>query len=57
MVEAGKTINKEETNKYLDEKYESWFIKHLSDFVRIPNLSPAYDPEYMTNGLREKAIE
>lgn len=24
---------------------------------RIPNLSPAYDPEFITNGLIQKAVE
>ena len=27
------------------------------DYVRIPNLSRAYDPEWDTNGLLEKAAE
>ena len=32
-------------------------MQGLGNFVRIPNLSPAYDPEYLTNGLLEQAME
>jgi hypothetical protein len=41
----------------LDEHYDSWFVKGLGDFVRIPNLTPMVDPEYLTNGLLDKAID
>ena len=39
------------------ERFSSWFIPGLSDFVRVPNLSPMFDPEYFTNGRLEEAIE
>jgi hypothetical protein len=27
----------------------------LKEYIEIPNLSRSYDPEYLTNGLLEKA--
>jgi hypothetical protein len=46
----------EEVGKVFIEKwYHSSVIPSLSDFVRIPNLSRAFDPNYRTNGLLEKA--
>lgn len=36
---------------YVDEHYESWFIKGLGDFVRVPNLTLMADSEFATNGL------
>jgi hypothetical protein len=36
---------------HIDEKYESWFIKGLSDFVRVPNLTLMADKDFATNGL------
>ena len=50
-------MNKESTLAYIDSKWESWFVEGLADFVRIPNLSLLYDPEFATNGLIERAID
>ena len=56
-MEAKSDISIEKTQAYLDEHYDKWFVKGLSEFVRIPNLSPMVDPEYLTNGLLEKAMD
>lgn len=58
MVESNtKTISKEATQKFLDEHFESWFVKGVSDFIREPNLSLLFDPTYLTNGKYQKAME
>lgn len=61
MVEAqaaaGGNLNKEETLKNIDAKWDDWYVKGLGDFIRIPNLSPAYDSEFYTNGLIQQAME
>ena len=51
------TMNIEETIKNIDAQWESWFVPALSDFVRIPNLTTMVDPDYLTNGLVQKAME
>lgn len=48
-----KHINKDSTISYIDSKFDSWFVKGLQDFVRIPNLTPMVDSNYLTNGLVE----
>lgn len=50
-------MNKEKTLQYIDSKWEDWFVTGLSDFVRVPNQTPMVDPDYLTNGLVQKAIE
>lgn len=52
MVESTKDIA-----AYIDEHYDSWFVKGLGDFVRVPNLTQMSDPEFATNGLIQKAME
>ena len=42
---------------YIDKNFDSWFVKGLGDFVRVPNLTQMADPEFKTNGLIYKAIE
>lgn len=46
-------MNKEATQAYLDEHFNTTFVDALSGFVRIPNLTPMVDTEYLTNGLLE----
>ena len=44
-------MNKDDTAKFIDSKWDSWYVPGLSDFVRTPNLTAMVDPEYLTNGL------
>lgn len=48
-------LKKEETLKFVEDNWDSWFIPGLEEFIRIPNLTPMVDPEYLTNGLVEGA--
>jgi len=44
MVDSQKILNKDETLSFVDAHWESWFIAGLSDFIRVPNLTPMVDP-------------
>ena len=61
MVEAASAqisnVNKEATDANIDEKWDDWYVKGLSDFIRVPNLSPNYDAEFLTNGRIEQAMD
>jgi len=57
MVEAGKHLDKDATKAFIDSHWDSWFVPGLSDFIRVPNLTPMVDEEYLKNGLVEKAIQ
>ena len=50
-------MNKEATEKFVDAHWNSWFVKGLEDFIRVPNLTPMVDKNYLTNGLVEKSME
>jgi acetylornithine deacetylase/succinyl-diaminopimelate desuccinylase-like protein len=50
-------MNKEETLKNIDAHWDSWFVPGLQEFVRVPNLTTMVDPDYLTNGLVQKAAE
>lgn len=56
MVEATKKVCKETTSAFIDSHWDSWFVAGLSDFIRLPNLTPMVDSNYLTNGLVEKCI-
>lgn len=56
MVEqAG--VNSEKTKQFIDSKWDDWYVKGLSDFIRVPNLTPMVDAEYLTNGHVEAAYK
>ena len=41
---------------FIAKEFKENFIPNISEFVKIPNLSPNYDPEWKTNGNQEKAV-
>lgn len=51
------TVSKEKTLEVIEQNWDSWFIPGLSDFVRVPNLTPMVDPDYLTNGKVEQSME
>lgn len=55
MEKSGLSV--EETNKNFDKYWQDWYVKGLSEFIEIPNLTPMVDPTYLTNGNVEKAME
>lgn len=58
MVDAANSpVDKAATDANIDAKWDDWYVRGLSDFIRVPNLSPNYDANFLTNGLIEQAIE
>ena len=60
MVEAKTSacgaVNKEATAKNIDDQWDNWYVKGLSDFIKVPNLTPCVDENFLTNGLIEQAM-
>jgi len=50
-------VKKDATLKNVDAVWDDWYVKGLSDFIRIPNLTPMVDDEFLTNGLIQKAMD
>lgn len=60
MVEASaqlSNVDKAATDTNIEAKWDDWYVKGLSEFIRVPNLSPNYDAEFLTNGLIEQCME
>ena len=58
MVETtqAQAVSKEATQKNIEEQWDSWYVQGLSDFIKVPNLTPMVDPDFQTNGLIEQAM-
>lgn len=54
-MEANK-LNAEKTREIIDAHWDNWYVKGLCEFIEVPNLTPMVDPNYLTNGLVEKAM-
>ena len=50
-------MDTEKTTQYVSDNFDKYFVEPLSDFVRIPNLSPLFDKEFHTNGLITNAVD
>lgn len=60
MVEASaqlSNVDKAATDTNIEAEWDDWYVKGLSEFIRVPNLSPNYDAEFLTNGLIEQCME
>lgn len=41
---------------FIDAMWDAEIIAQLSDYIRIPNKSPAFDPDWAANGHMEEAV-
>ncbi len=45
------------TRQFVERAWADRIIPALTDYLRIPNQSPAYDPDWQTNGYMDRAVE
>jgi acetylornithine deacetylase/succinyl-diaminopimelate desuccinylase-like protein len=41
---------------YVDAKWDAEIVPQLVDYIRIPNKSPMFDPDWVANGYMEQAV-
>ena len=46
-----------EMNDFIAKEYMSTTIPAISDFIKIPNQSREFDPEWKTNGVQQKVCQ
>lgn len=49
-------MNIVENKNYVNETWENSIIPTLIDYIKIPNKSPLFDPDWEKNGYMEKAV-
>lgn len=42
---------------FCDQIWENEIISQLSDYIRVPNKSPAFDPDWQKHGYMDKVVE
>ncbi len=43
--------------KFVAQRWDDSIVPTLQDYIRIPNQSPLYDPQWATNGLIDQAVD
>lgn len=50
-------MNKEQLIQFVDDRWNNSIIPILTDYIKIPNKSPAYDTNWEKNGYMEQALQ
>ncbi len=50
-------MNAEQIRKDIDRRWDSSIVPALQDYIRIPNQSPLFDPQWKKNGHMTAAVE
>ena len=51
------TTNADAARQLVDETFTTSIVPTLIDYIRIPNKSPMFDPEWRANGHMDRAVE
>src|SRR5690606_3937615 len=49
-------MNREKTTEFVTRQWDESIIPTLSDYIRVPNKSPIFDPEWEQHGYMERAV-
>ena len=50
-------MNTNTTSRFVEHAWTDTIIPHLKEYLTIPNQSPAYDPQWASNGYMDQATE
>ncbi len=50
-------MNIKQLSDFVNQTWEQSIVPSLCEYIRIPNKSPSFDPQWETNGHMEKAVE
>ena len=56
MLSSAAEMNPEQTRSIIDETWSSSIVPTLQQYIRIPNQSPLFDPDWRRNGHMHQAV-
>ena len=51
------SINIKKTSSFCNQRWDESVIPELIEYIRIPNKSPMFDPEWQSNGYMDQAVD
>ena len=55
MTSSG--VDKNQTLANIEKYWDDWYVKGLAAFVRVPNLTPRVNPDFLRDGMINVAID
>ena len=52
-----RTMDFKLASELVDKEWNNTILSALSEYIKVPNQSPLFDAEILTNGLQEQAIK
>ena len=49
-------MDQQQTARFVDETWDDSIIPQLCEYIRVPNKSPAFDPDWAAHGHMDKAV-
>jgi acetylornithine deacetylase/succinyl-diaminopimelate desuccinylase-like protein len=56
MLSSAVAMNSDQTRSLVEETWTSSIVPTLENYIRIPNQSPLFDPEWKSNGHMDRAV-
>ena len=56
MLSSAPAMNADQTRALVDETWSSSIVPALEQYIRIPNQSPLFDPDWKRNGHMDRAV-
>jgi acetylornithine deacetylase/succinyl-diaminopimelate desuccinylase-like protein len=50
-------MNKDSLEKFVNDRWDNSIVPQLTEYIKIPNKSPLFDPNWQENGHMEKAVQ
>ncbi|EKD54111.1 MAG: hypothetical protein ACD_60C00122G0010 [uncultured bacterium] len=50
-------MNTEKNSRYINDLWDKSIVPTLMDYIRIPNKSPLFDPDWQKHGYMQKAVD
>jgi len=50
-------MNKQRTQEFVDEVWNRSIVPAITEYIRIPNKSPAFDPDWQKHGHMDRAVK
>lgn len=57
IIIVAMNLDTKKTLQFVNQTWDNSIIPTLCEYIRIPNKSPAYDPNWQSSGHMEKAVE
>ncbi|KAA3605143.1 MAG: M20/M25/M40 family metallo-hydrolase [Planctomycetota bacterium] len=54
---ASNALDRDAVAQFVDQSWEQEILPQLIEYIRIPNKSPLFDPDWQANGYMEQAVQ